>query len=58
MSQFLSSKSGTHRTLSLAHLSLIACPPDQLVALAAEAGFGHVDLRLSPATPDGPGLWR
>src|SRR3569833_2493726 len=51
MSQSLSSESGAHRTLSLAHLSLIACPPDQLVALAAEAGFRHVDLRLSPATP-------
>src|SRR3569833_4111229 len=51
MSQSLSSESGAHRTLSLAHLSLIACPPDQLVALAAAAGFRHVDLRLSPATP-------
>ena len=44
-------KSGTRRALSLAHLSLIACPPDQLVTLAAEAGFDLVDLRLSPATP-------
>ena len=51
MSQSLPSTSGSHRALSLAHLSLITCPPDQLVALAAEAGFGHVDLRLSPATP-------
>jgi sugar phosphate isomerase/epimerase len=51
MSQFLSSTSGMHRLLSLAHLSLIACSPEQLVRLAAEAGFGHVDLRLSPATP-------
>ena len=50
MSQSLSSTSGAHRLLSLAHLSLIAHPPDQLVTLAAEAGFGHVDLRLSPAT--------
>ena len=38
------------RAISLAHLSLIAYPPDGLVALAADAGFGHVDLRLSPAT--------
>jgi sugar phosphate isomerase/epimerase len=51
MSQSLSSKSGTQRALSLAHLSLIACPPDRLVTLAAEAGFDMVDLRLSPATP-------
>ena len=39
------------RAISLAHLSLIACPPDRLVSLAAEAGFDMVDLRLSPATP-------
>jgi len=51
MSQSLSSESSAHRTLSLAHLSLIASPPHQLVALAAEAGFAGVDLRLSPATP-------
>ncbi len=51
MSQSLSSTSGTQRLLSLAHLSLIACSPEQLVRLAAEADFGHVDLRLSPATP-------
>ena len=51
MPQSLPSTSGPHRALSLAHLSLLACPPDQLVTLAAEAGFGHVDLRLSPATP-------
>jgi sugar phosphate isomerase/epimerase len=42
---------GSSPALSLAHLSLIACPPDQLVMLAAQAGFGLVDLRLSPATP-------
>jgi sugar phosphate isomerase/epimerase len=29
----------------------MACPPDQLVTLAAEAGFTMADLRLSPATP-------
>ena len=39
------------RAVSLAHLSLIACPPDQMVTIAAEAGFALVDLRLSPATP-------
>ena len=37
--------------ISLAHLSLIACPPERLVAVAAEAGFDSVDLRLAPATP-------
>jgi sugar phosphate isomerase/epimerase len=51
MSQSLSFQSGTHHALSLAHLSLIASPPDEMVAIAAEAGFGLVDLRLSPATP-------
>ncbi|HEY8254905.1 MAG TPA: TIM barrel protein, partial [Rhizomicrobium sp.] len=45
------SMTGYSPALSLAHLSLIACPPDRLVTLAAEAGFGLVDLRLSPATP-------
>lgn len=40
-----------HRPLSLAHLSLIATPPEALVKIAAEAGFDLVDLRLSPATP-------
>ena len=39
------------RKVSLAHLSLIAQPPEQLVAIAAQAGFDLVDLRLSPATP-------
>jgi sugar phosphate isomerase/epimerase len=39
------------RPLSLAHLSLIACLPDQLLTIAADAGFDLVDLRLSPATP-------
>ena len=38
------------RPISLAHLSLIASPPDEMVAIAAKAGFGLVDLRLSPAT--------
>ncbi len=37
--------------LSLAHLSLIAFSPEQLVRAAGEAGFDLVDLRLAPATP-------
>jgi sugar phosphate isomerase/epimerase len=37
--------------LSLAHLSLIAMAPQQLIQIAGEAGFDLVDLRLSPATP-------
>ena len=41
----------TRRKLSLAHLSLIATPPPQLIRIAARAGFDLVDLRLSPATP-------
>jgi sugar phosphate isomerase/epimerase len=40
------------RRLSLAHLSLIATPPAQLIPIAAAAGFDLVDLRLSPATPN------
>jgi sugar phosphate isomerase/epimerase len=39
------------RALSLAHLSLLASPPEQLIRIAGEAGFDRVDLRLSPATP-------
>ena len=39
------------RKLSLAHLSLIASPPPELIRIAARAGFDLVDLRLSPATP-------
>lgn len=38
------------RQLSLAHLSLIAFSPQQLIPIAADAGFDLVDLRLSPAT--------
>jgi len=40
-----------HRQLSLAHLSLLALPPEQLIRTAANAGFDLVDLRLAPATP-------
>lgn len=43
--------STTHRPLSLAHLSLIASPPEDMIRIAAQAGFDLVDLRLSPATP-------
>ena len=39
-----------HRNLSLAHLSLLALEPAQLIRTAAQAGFDLVDLRLSPAT--------
>jgi sugar phosphate isomerase/epimerase len=41
----------SRRQLSLAHLSLIGFSPEQLIPIAAEAGFDLVDLRLSPATP-------
>jgi len=36
--------------ISLAHLSLIASEPAEFIQIAARAGFGLVDLRLSPAT--------
>ena len=39
------------RLFSLAHLSLIDSPPDEMVRIAAAAGFDLVDLRLAPATP-------
>jgi len=39
------------RKLSLAHLSLIASPPAELIRIAGKVGFDLVDLRLSPATP-------
>jgi sugar phosphate isomerase/epimerase len=39
------------RKLSLAHLSLIASTPAEMIGIAGEAGFDLVDLRLSPATP-------
>lgn len=40
-----------HRKLSLAHLSLLALPPAELIRAGREAGFDLVDLRLAPATP-------
>lgn len=39
------------RALSLAHLSLIDCPPQQFMRIAGQTGFDLVDLRLAPATP-------
>jgi sugar phosphate isomerase/epimerase len=42
------------RRFSIAHLSLIALAPAELVRIAGEAGFDLVDLRLAPATPDDP----
>jgi sugar phosphate isomerase/epimerase len=44
-------RSNHRRLLSLAHLSLIASPPGEMIRLAAAGGFDLVDLRLSPATP-------
>jgi sugar phosphate isomerase/epimerase len=38
------------RQLSLAHLSLIALSPEELIRTAGVAGFDLVDLRLAPAT--------
>lgn len=38
---------------SLAHLSLLALPPPELIAVAAGAGYGAVGLRLLPSVPDG-----
>lgn len=37
-------------TLCLAHLTLIELAPPQLVLAAADAGFSHVGIRLSPAS--------
>ncbi len=41
------------RTLSLAALTLLDVPPEQ-VRIAARTGFTHVGLRLLPATPTDP----
>jgi hypothetical protein len=40
--------------VSLAHLTLLSLPPPQLIAVAAEAGYQHVGLRLLPSSPTGP----
>jgi sugar phosphate isomerase/epimerase len=42
------------RPLGLAHFSAIQVPPQELVALAAKAGFSAVGLRLYPAFPGAP----
>ena len=36
---------------SLAHPSLLALPPPELIAVAAGAGYGAVGLRLLPSVP-------
>jgi sugar phosphate isomerase/epimerase len=41
-------------TTSLAHLSLLSLAPPELVAVAAQAGYDHVGLRLLPSSPTGP----
>jgi sugar phosphate isomerase/epimerase len=42
------------RAFSLAALTVLELSPPEMVAVAAEAGFSHVGLRLVPATPDEP----
>jgi len=44
------------RVIGLEHLTLLGVPPPDLVTVAAEAGFGAVGLRVSPAT-DGERPW-
>jgi sugar phosphate isomerase/epimerase len=41
------------RSYSLAHLTALHLTPPQLVDVAAQAGYGHVGLRLLPALPGG-----
>ncbi len=38
------------RTFSLAHLTADLCSPQQLVEIAAEAGYDHVSFRMTPVT--------
>ncbi|MET0900402.1 MAG: TIM barrel protein, partial [Mycobacterium sp.] len=45
---------GTGRALSLAPLTVLELGPDELVDVAAAAGFDAVGLRLIPATPQEP----
>jgi sugar phosphate isomerase/epimerase len=40
------------RVTGLEHLTLLGVPPPDLVTAAADAGFGAVGLRVSPATDD------
>ena len=42
------------RILSLAALTVLELPPADMVTCAAAAGYGHVGLRLVPATPSEP----
>jgi len=42
------------RALSLAALTVLELSPPEQVHCAADAGYGHVGLRLVPATPDEP----
>lgn len=38
------------RTFSLAHLTLLHCPPPQLIEIAARAGYDFVSLRMTAVT--------
>ena len=42
------------RSISLAALTVLELTPPEMVTCAAEAGFGHVGIRLLPATPTEP----
>ncbi len=42
------------RVVSLSHLTVIELTPPDVVSVAAEAGFRHIGLRLSPAVPGEP----
>jgi len=42
------------RSVSLAPLTVLELPPDEMVACAAQAGYDAVGLRLIPATPTEP----
>lgn len=48
------SKTSPDRIISLAHLSALELAPPHMVRLAADAGFDHVSLRLSPAKREEP----
>ena len=42
-------------SFSLAHLTVLGCAPDQMVHVAANAGYDHVSIRLIPLwTPGEP----
>jgi hypothetical protein len=40
---------------SLAHLTVLALPPPEMVGVAARTGYQAVGLRLIEVTPDSPG---